>query len=461
MRSKSQCYDSAVIIMQQEEFRMQAWGKQGRFFQFFFRVVALVMMIASASAQVTSGDLLWSDEFDSGMQPNVNHWSYDIGTGVNGWGNWELQEYTDSTDNARIEDGDLVIEVRERRVGSTRTGFTSARIKTQDKVMFKYGYVEAKIKMPDLRNGLWPAFWTLGNNFSQVGWPSSGELDIVEMGWRDAVRDGLVNRWVSSTAHWENNGQHALFGRTYSPGLVEPQDLTGEYQVFSMDWTPTEVTTYLNGKKLWAMDISPSSCTDCTEFHQPHFLILNVAVGGTYPNMSNQAQVTAPLPAKMQVDYVRIYDNGFTEVSGPGVVERTPAIGPGHSGSWYQATQDGHGFALEFGQTPDGNPLAVAYWYIYDDMGNPIFLVGSGVPEDNRVTINFVSPVGMIFGEFDPADVVRESGGVGVFEFSSNSEGTFSYTPSEFTTTAWGHEAITELPIQKLFGVTAPDNFEQ
>ncbi len=422
--------------------------------------VALVLA-AFAHGQTSTGQLLWSDEFDSGTQPNANVWSYDIGTGVNGWGNWELQEYTDSMDNARIENGNLIIAVREKRVGSTRTGFTSARLRTQDKVMFKYGYVEAKIKMPDLRNGLWPAFWTLGNNFSTVGWPACGELDILEMGWRDAVRDGLVNRWVSSAAHWENAGRHALFGRTYSPGLVEPQDLTGEYQIFAMDWTPERVTTYLNDKQLWTMDISQSSCTDCEELHHPHFLILNVAVGGTYPNISNQAQVTAELPAEMQVEYVRIYDNGFTEISGPGVVARVPDIGPGHSGSWYQPTQDGHGFALEFGQQPDGTPLAVAYWYIYDDMGNPIFLVGSGVPEGNKVTINFVSPVGMVFGDFTPSDIVRESGGVGVFEFSSNGEGTFNYTPSEFSTVAWGHSAITDLPIQKLFGIPAPDSYDR
>lgn len=402
---------------------------------------------------------VWSDEFDSGTQPNEAFWSYDIGNGVNGWGNWELQQYTDSVDNARIEDGNLVITVRETVVGSNRTGFTSARIRTQDKVMVKYGYIEARIKMPDLQDGLWPAFWTLGNNFATVGWPDSGELDIMEMGWRDAVRDGTVNRWVSSTAHWESQGSHALYGRTYSPGLTEPADLTGEYQLFAMDWTPSYVKTYLNGREIWAMDISQSSCTDCEEFHQPHFMILNVAVGGTYPNISNSAAITAPLPAEMMVDYVRIYDNGFTELSGPGSTQSEPSIGPGHSGSWYQASQDGHGFALEFGVQPNGDPLAVAYWYIYDDQGNPIFLVGSGIPEGNRVEINFVSPTGMVFGDFSPGTVQRESGGTGLFVFSNSNEGTFSYTPSSFTESAWGHSEIVELPIQKLFGVPAPANY--
>ncbi len=428
-----------------------------RTFAIHSTLAALALLLAQAAS--AQGQLLWSDEFDSGTRPDSTIWSYDIGTGNNGWGNWELQEYTDSTDNARIEDGNLVITVREKRVGSNRTGFTSARLRTEDKLMFQYGYIEARIKMPDLSDGLWPAFWTLGNNFSEVGWPACGELDIMEMGWRDAIRDGLVNRWVSSAAHWQHQGSHAVFGRTYSPGLTEPADLNGEYHLFSMDWTPDRVTTYLDGKQLWTMDISPGSCTDCRELHQPHFILLNVAVGGTYPNMQHQGQVTAPLPAEMKVDYVRIYDNGHTQLSGSGLQSGPPDIGPAHSGSWYQPEQDGHGFALEFGELPDGTPLAIAYWYTYDDRGNPLFLTGTGAPEGNRVTIDFISPVGMVYGEFDPDSVVREDGGVAVFEFEDRDHGRFSYTPSEFTATAWGHTAIEELAIIKLFGVPAPESF--
>ncbi len=422
----------------------------------------LVLTLAlPASAQNASGQLLWSDEFDSGTRPDSAVWSYDIGTGSNGWGNWELQSYTDSIDNARVEDGNLIITVRETRVGDTRTGFTSARLRTENKLMFQYGYIEARIKMPDLSDGLWPAFWTLGNNFSTVGWPACGEIDIMEMGWRDAIRDGRVNRWVSSAAHWQNQGQHAFFARTYAPGLTEPADLHGEYQLFSMDWTPERITTYLNGREIWAMDITPGNCTDCRELHQPHFILLNVAVGGTYPNIQNRNQITAPLPAEMKVDYVRIYDNGHTQLSGSSLEGQEAAIGPAHSGSWFQPLQDGHGFSLEFGQLPDGSPLAVAYWYTYDDNGNPIFMMGNGAPEGNRVTIEFVSPVGMVYGEFDPDSVVRETGGIGVFEFEDQDNGTFSYTPSDFTATAWGHSGIEDLPIQKLFGVPAPESFAQ
>lgn len=139
--------------------------------------------------------------------------------------------------------------------------------------------------------------------------------------------------------------------------------------------------------------------------------------------------------------------------------ELPPDIGPAHSGSWYNAAQSGHGFSLEFGETRGGAPLAVAYWYIYDDDGEPLFLVGQGVPEGHRVEVEFESPTGMVFGEFDRDTVDRAAGGAGVFEFSGRSAGTFSYTPSEFTRTAWGHDAVEALPITKLFGVPAPRVF--
>ena len=244
--------------------------------------------------------------------------TYDLG--ATGWGNQELQEYTDSPDNARVENGELVIAVRPKP-GDAR-GFTSARLRTEHKLMFRYGSVEARIKMPDLQNGLWPAFWTLGSDFSQVGWPDCGEFDIAEMGWKEAVVDGLVNRWVTSAAHWEGQGGHAQQAREYSSQLAAPDDLTDGYHLFRMEWTPQSVTTYLDGQQLWTLDISPENCKDCQEFHQPHFLILNVAVGGSFTGLLNAGQITAPMPAEMRVDYVRIHDNGYTELSGSGLRKR-------------------------------------------------------------------------------------------------------------------------------------------
>jgi beta-glucanase (GH16 family) len=422
-----------------------------------FVLIIIILPALLMTAGPVSGQILWSDEFDSGSVPDSAIWSYDLGD--NGWGNQELQEYTNNPENARIEDGKLVITARQKLVGSTPVGFTSARLKTEDKLMFRYGTIEARIKVPDIMDGLWPAFWTLGSDFSQVGWPDCGEMDIMEMGWRDAVRDGNANRWVSTTAHWEFQGNNANFGRVYTPLLVEPEDLFTDYHIFSMNWTPDTLTTYLDGREIWTMDISSENCIDCQELHQPHFILLNMAVGGTFTGLLSQDEISAPIPGEMKVDYVRIYDNGFTELSGSGLSNEPPVIGPAHSGSWYQPDQDGHGFSIEFGELPDGSPLAVIYWYTYDDQGNPIFMLGSGVPEDNRVEIDLFSPVGMVYGEFDPASVAREPGGSAVFEFSDRGNGTFTYSPSDFSSDSWGHGPIEELPLIKLFGIPAPETF--
>ncbi|MEJ2384637.1 MAG: hypothetical protein P8Y54_09585 [Xanthomonadales bacterium] len=148
-----------------------------------------------------------------------------------------------------------------------------------------------------------------------------------------------------------------------------------------------------------------------------------------------------------------LYDN---------VTLETAFIGPGHSGSWNNEPQRGHGFSMEFGLTFEGNPYAVIYWYIYDDAGNPIFMVGQGTPEGNRVEVTFYSPVGMVYGDFDPSAVPNplDIGGTGVFEFSDSENGTFSYTPSEFSETTWGHTTPVEnLELSKFFGVPAEPIF--
>jgi beta-glucanase (GH16 family) len=288
-------------------------------------LLILMMLTAPASAQ-----LLWSDEFDSGTAPDPSAWSYDLGDG--GWGNSEMQTYTDSPANVRIENGALVIEVQEEILKGKRRNYTSARIKTENKLTVKYGTIEAAIKVPNLADGLWPAFWTLGNDFATSGWPACGELDIMEMGSAGAIADGVVNRRVGSTAHWEHNDGYAGYGLT----LDAASDLNdGEFHVFRMDWTPTLVSTYLDNELIWEIDISSSSCTDCSEFHQPHFLLLNVAVGGSYTGIYNSRDLTVPLPAELHVDYVRVYGNEWTELGGsffPGTRMHVESIDLGTAG---------------------------------------------------------------------------------------------------------------------------------
>ncbi|MEE4174880.1 MAG: glycoside hydrolase family 16 protein [Xanthomonadales bacterium] len=313
-------------------------------------VVAAFWVAGAPSAQET---LLWSDEFDLGTQPDVRIWTYDIGFGVNGWGNRELQYYTDEPENVSLEDGMLHIRAVSH---PPERPFTSGRIKTEDKLTILYGTIEARIRVPDLADGLWPAFWTLGNNFSEVGWPMCGELDIMEMGNSAAISDGVINRRIGSTAHWDKAGQHTNLGQYFDA----PAALKDDFHVFRMEWTPESVTTFLDGQQVWQIDIRPSSCTSCTEFHQPHFLLLNMAVGGTYTGILDASGITASFPAELVVDWVRVYDNGFTVLGGTGLDATGPAPnGPEHSGSGPGEATSGHGFAHEFGPLGDGGPSAL------------------------------------------------------------------------------------------------------
>lgn len=420
--------------------------------RFFLINLALTILFAGGGNTAYGQrplQLVWSDEFNTGSALDSSVWSYDLGD--SGWGNQELQDYTRQPENVRVEDGNLVITVKKSTDGGD-IRFTSGRVKTQDKLTFKYGRIEARIKMPNLADGLWPAFWTLGQNWSQVGWPACGELDIVEMGSGDAISQGLTNQRVGSAAHWDNNGYWA----SYNQFLNTNMDVNDDYHIFALDWTPEKVTTYIDGQQVWTMRIQQDQCSSCSEFHLPHFMILNVAVGGTYTGLMSPDRITAGTPAEMLVDYVRVYDNGFTELGGS-AIEEGPFPGQEFLGSWFNEDQDGHGFSIAFGRLQNGSPIAVVYWYIYDEEGSPIFLVGTGNIDGSTLDIQFESPRGMVYGEFDKDTVVREHGGTARIVFTDTQNATFSYTPSAFSVTTWGHSAIESLPLKRLFTVPVTD----
>lgn len=272
------------------------------------KVLTCVLPIALLSG-IATAQPLWSEEFNDGTLPDGTVWSYDLG--ASGWGNNELQNYTSDSANARIENGHLIITGREQINGNNRT-FTSARLKTEHKVTVQYGTIEARIKTPDLGNGLWPAFWFLGNNFSSVGWPDCGEIDLMEMGSAAAISSGVVNRRVYSTAHWERNNGYTNNGRT----LDLASDLDGSFHLYRIEWTPTQISTYIDSNWIWSMDISDPDAIDGHEFHQPHFMIVNMAIGGNFPGIWDDDDITAAFPAELAVDYIRVYDNGFTQLGG-------------------------------------------------------------------------------------------------------------------------------------------------
>jgi beta-glucanase (GH16 family) len=252
---------------------------------------------AVSAQEVPAWRLVWSDEFDQseGSAPDTTVWSYDVGG--NGWGNEELQYYTaNRLENARIEGGNLVVEAREERYRAKGKDYpyTSARLKTQHSLEWTYGRFEARIKVP-YGQGLWPAFWMLGSDFVHVGWPDCGEIDIMENLGREP--------WtVRSTLHGPGYSGAEGEAAAYS---IRNGRLAEQFHIFAVDWEPGRIRASVDNSVYF--DVTPSTLgpTKAWVFDHPFFIILNVAVGGTWPGYPDDTTV---FPQRMLVDYVRVYE---------------------------------------------------------------------------------------------------------------------------------------------------------
>ncbi len=238
--------------------------------------------------------LVWSDEFN-GSSLSAD-WVHDIGTGSNGWGNNELQYYR--SQNTTVANGHLTIEAKEESFGGRN--YTSSRIKTEGQQAFQYGRVDIRAILPE-GQGLWPALWMLGDNFSTVGWPFCGEIDIMELRGNEPDR-------VSGTAHWYSGGHSYYTSDCADPGCQNnsPQLSSGtfadEFHVFSIVWDATKIEWYLDdaATPCHVISITPGALS---ELRAPHFFLMNVAVGG---NLLPNPNGTASFPQKMIVDYIRV-----------------------------------------------------------------------------------------------------------------------------------------------------------
>ncbi len=251
-------------------------------FQTMIRIslVLLVILISTyANAQYT---LVWSDEF-SGNSIDTETWTHEIGG--NGWGNNESQYYTSNPTNSSVANGYLTITALQETVGSNQ--YTSARLITKDKVYVKFGKIEARLKIP-MGQGLWPAFWMLGNNIGSVGWPYCGEIDVMEHVNSENLTHG--------TAHWYN-GEHVYQGAPISNNSPD------EFHTYAVVWDATKIQWLLDGNIFYGLNIA-NGANGTSEFQEDFFLLLNLAVGGNWPGYPN---TTTVFPAEYVIDYVRIY----------------------------------------------------------------------------------------------------------------------------------------------------------
>lgn len=229
--------------------------------------------------------MIWHDEF-TGNELKVKNWAFDIGG--DGWGNNELQYYTDRSENARVEDGLLIIEARAEEYENNN--FTSARIKTQGLKFWRYGRYEARMKLPS-GQGIWPAFWLLGTNVRQDGWPICGEIDIME-------NIGKEPFTLYGTVHAEGySGENGLSG-----SIDSAEALSDDFHVYAIEWDEGEIHWFLDDQEYFS--ISANEVPAEWAFDHFFFIILNLAVGGNWPGAPDDATV---FPQQLLVDYVRVY----------------------------------------------------------------------------------------------------------------------------------------------------------
>jgi beta-glucanase (GH16 family) len=244
--------------------------------------------------------LIWQDEFDgkAGTPPDTEKWSYDLGG--SGWGNLEHEYYTNDPANAAMNGKGALVITAIKIDEPAESGltcwygpcfYTSSRLLTKGKFEFTYGRVEARLKLP-YGQGIWPAFWMLGNDIDQVGWPDSGEIDIME-------NIGREPDIVHGTVH--GPGYSGASGRG-GPYVLKEGNFADDFHVFALEWEPEELRWYVDGQQFYSL--KPADVNGKWVFDHPYFLILNVAVGGRWPGYPDDTTI---FPQTLQVDYVRVY----------------------------------------------------------------------------------------------------------------------------------------------------------
>ncbi len=269
--------------------------KKGILHVFLLAVLLVISGCETDDTQTvtTLTNLVLAEEFDTDGAPDPTVWGNDIGRGPNGdgWGNQELQYYTDRPENVTIQNGNLLITARQESFQGS--GYTSARLLTKDLFEQRYGRFEARIRLP-YGQGIWPAFWMLGADIDENPWPAAGEIDIMEYRGQEPT---------------------VLIGSVHGPGYSGGNAISKEYtlqndrfdtgfHIFGIEWAPEYVNFYVDD--VLYNQITPEDVTGPWVFDKPFFMLMNVAVGGTFVGAPNAETV---FPQTMLVDYVRVYKN--------------------------------------------------------------------------------------------------------------------------------------------------------
>ncbi len=245
---------------------------------------------------VPSGEfqLVWSDEFDTDGLPDSTKWGYDLGNGcpnVCGWGNQELEYYTQRPENARVENGNLIIEAIKERYDTM--DYTSARLITKGKGDWKYGRVEVRAKLP-IGVGTWPAIWMLPTDWEYGGWPKSGEIDIMEHVGHEAGR-------IFGTVHTESYNH---IKGTEVGDEIHINDVDTAFHTYTIEWEADKIKWFVDDKMYFEFENEYKTSNEWP-FNKRFYLILNIAIGGNLGGVEGVDD--SVFPQRMVVDYVRIY----------------------------------------------------------------------------------------------------------------------------------------------------------
>ncbi len=257
------------------------------------KLMLILFLFLSFSIFPQSYKLIWSDEFD-GTSLDQSKWVFETGNN-GGWGNNESEYYTNRTQNCSTGNGLLTITAAKESYSGYN--YTSSRIKTQGKFSVKYGKIEAKIKLP-YGQGIWPAYWMLGDNINQVSWPSCGEIDIMEM-----IGGQGREKTVYGSAHWGGDISNSY---SLSSGIF-----SDNFHIFDITWDQKKIIWHVDGITYSTLDITPAALN---AFQKSFFIIFNLAVGGAWPGFPDNTTI---FPQIMQVDYLRVYQDtsAFPSVS--------------------------------------------------------------------------------------------------------------------------------------------------